>query len=610
MLPISPSPEPAACDAPREAQKLTQLDVFAAWAGLAVLALTVLACILMPASPKWFHRISFDGSYRQFFLRLDVILAGGFLAAFCLVPASASTVHFIRERWRNAYTCGALLGVCAFLWWFLIHMGRWQFGGFDYNIMIETGWRQIQGQRPYVDFPTTTAPGFNLGIKLAYQLFGVNWDANLYLCAIFACLTFLWMVWLMGRLSLGRMASMASAFAIECAAMLTLCFWWYNNSVMVLAAVFFLSCLAYANKPQPAAIQASYFLSLILLSLMKPNMAGLMIVGGVALLFLVTQRKMRLVLLTLAATAAAVGVLLANHVSIPAMLASYLSIAKSHGSIRAGMGYQLMNRFERHSALYWFAVLSVPLLGLAPRIYRLAGKRDWKGTVYCCFFLFALIFTLYGFATNGEYRDVGCTVLLAAGAVLTFGLRWNVPLLRRVFIAIVFASIAGDLYYGAARARVYGIGPHIFFEWQDNRHRIDDGFLDNMRVSSTMLNVERDVSLAAQTNSGPFFFGPRLEFSYAALGLPSPEHSPVWWDPGTAFTVADEARLIQIWQEHRFQTLIFLRINYLYGPGTRYMMDYTFYPNELLDAIQRDYVRDESHPFLIVYHRRAELNQP
>jgi hypothetical protein len=489
-------------------------------------------------------------------------------------------------------------------------MGRWQFGGFDNNIMIETGWRQIQGQRPYVDFPTTTPPGFNLGIKVAYQMFGVNWDANLYFSAIFACSTFLWMYWLMGRLAMGRLASMATAFAIECAAMLTLCFWWYNDSVMVLAAVFFLSCLAYAGKPESKAVQASYCISLTLLSLMKPNMAGLMIVGGVVLLFLVTERKMRLVLLTLAATAAAVAVLLVNHVSIPAMLASYLSIAKVHGSVSAGLGYQLMNQFERHAALCWFAALSVPLFGLAPRIYRLVRERDWKGIVYCFFFLLALIFTLYGFATNGEYRDVGCTVLLAAGAVLTFGLRWNGPWLRRVYIAIMFASIAGDLYYGAARARVYGIGPHMFFEWQDNRHRIEGGFLKNMRVSSTMLEVERDVNLAAQTNSGPIFFGPRLEFNYAALGLPSPMHSPVWWDPGTAFTVSDQARLIQVWQKHQFQTLIFLRVNYLYGPGTTYMMDYTFYPQEFLDAIEREYVRDERYPFLIVYHRRAQFSQP
>jgi len=489
-------------------------------------------------------------------------------------------------------------------------MGRWQFGGYDYNILIETGWRQIQGQRPYVDFPTTTPAGFNLGIKYAYQLFGVNWDANLYFSAIYACLTFLWMYWLMVRLSLGRLAAMAMAFAIECAAMLTLCFWWYNDSVMVLAAVFFLSCLAYANQSRLAMVQTSYFLSLALLSLMKPNMAGVTIVGGVVLLFLVTDRKTRLVLLTLAATAAAVGVLLLNHVSIPAMLANYHSVAKVHGGLLSRTGSRVLSMFDKVCALLGLIVLSVPLLVLVPRMRKHISERNWKGTAFSLFFVVALISAIYGLATNGEFRDLEFTVLLAAGAVLTFGLRWNGPLLRRVYIAIIFAMIAGDLYYGATRMRVYGIGPHMFFEWQDNQRPIESGFLKNMRVSSTMIEVEREVKLATGVNPGPYFFGTRMESNYAVLGLPSPEHSPVWWDPGAAFPASDQNRLIQVWQEHRFQTLIFLNSSYAYGTGAS-GMDYTFYPKEFLDAIKLEYVRDESYPFITVYHRRAtELNRP
>jgi hypothetical protein len=592
-----------------EKKALSRLDRIAAWVGLALLALTVLRFWTASASTLHFGRISPDGFYRGFIARLHLILAGGFLAAFCLVPAFASLVRPLQRRWRSAYTYAALLGICAFLWVFILHFGRWQYGSWDFNIMVDTGWRQIQGQRPYVDFPTTTPPGFNLGIKYAYQLFGVNWDANLFFSAIFACLTFLWMVWLMVRLAMGRLASMATAFAIESAAMLTLCFWWYNNSVMVLAAVFFLSCLAYARQSQSKAVQSSYVLSLTLLSLMKPNIAGLMIAGGVVLLFLVAERKMRLVLLTMGATAAALLLLLVNHVSIPAMLASYLSVAKGRGNVSDRFGYRLMNPFEQASALLWVAALSVPLLGLAPRMVRTIRERDWQGIAYIFFFPLGLLIALYGLSTNSDCRDLECTVLLAAGAVLTFGLRWNGPLLRRFMIAIVFATMAGDLYYGAARERVYGIGLHGFFEWQDNGQRIESGFFKNMRVSSKMIEVEREVKLATGANPGPYFFGPRMEFNYAALGLPSPMHSPTLWDPGTAFPVAEQAHLIQVWQEHGFQTLIFLNSSYAYGPIAD-RADYTFYPREFRNAIERGYVRDEQYPLLTVYHRRAESGQP
>ena len=279
---------------------LTRWDRRGAVAGAAILVLTLATCVLIPSSLAHFKRITGtpfnaqDGFYKQAYLRLDTILAGVFTGAYLLTPAAAAGVRWLRPRWRNAYTYGALAGTCAFICLFVVHFGRWQFDGFDYNIMIDLGWRQILGQRPYVDFPATTPPGFHLGIKYGFELFGVSWDANLYFSAIFACATLLWMYRTMTLLKMGRLASLAVAFAIECAAMLTHCFWSYNNSTLILAAVFFLSCLVYAREPERLGVQVSYLASLTLLSLMKPNIAGLMIAGGVLLLFLATRRKLRL----------------------------------------------------------------------------------------------------------------------------------------------------------------------------------------------------------------------------------------------------------------------------------------------------------------------------
>jgi hypothetical protein len=261
-----------------------------------------------------------------------------------------------------------------------------------------------------------------------------------------------------------------------------------------------------------------------------------------------------------------------------------------------------MTKFDKHSALCWIAVLSTPLLGLVPRTIRLINRRDWRGVVLSLFFPLALLVALYGLATNGEFRDVDCTVLLAAGGVMTFGLQWNGAFLRRIYIAIVCAAIAGDLYYGAARIRVYGIGPQLFFEWQDNQQRVDNGLLKNMRVSSRMIEVEREVKLALDTNPGPYYFGARLDFNYAVFGLRSPDQFPAWWHPGTSFSRSKQTHLIQVWEDHRFQTLIFLKPTFHLDPEP---VGYTYYPQEFLDAIDRGYTSDERYPEIVIYQRRT-----
>ena len=592
-----------------EERPLTRWERRSGVAGAAILALTLATCVFIPSSLVHFQRITGqpsyvqDGFYKQAYLRLDTILAGVFAGAFLLAPAAAAGVRWLRPRWRNAYTYGALAGICAFLCFFVVHFGRWQFDGFDYNIVIDLGWRQILGQRPYIDFPATTPPGFHLGIKYAFELFGVNWDANLYFSAIFACATLLWMYWTMTLLKMGRLASLAVAFAIECAAMLTHCFWSYNNSTLILAAVFFLSCLVYARDPDRAGVQVSYLASLTLLSLMKPNIAGLMIAGGVLLLFLATRRKLRLVMLTLGAVVAALAVLTLNHISVGAMLTSYLSVAKRRGSINARLSYATLSSFERHSSVFWVSVLSLPLLGALPKWAMQVWQRDWRGMVSTLLFPLSLLVMIYGMLTNGDFRDLECTALLAAGGVITFGLRWNGILLRRVTIAILCASIAGDLYYGAARPFVYLSGPHIFFEWQDNEHRIDSGFLKNMRVGAPLIEVEREVKQAVDTNPGPYFLGPRIDFNYAAFGLTSPKGFPPAWAPETMFPISAEAQIIQNWQQDHLQTLIFIKDELA---GSAQGGAYTYYPQEFLDIIDRAYVRDdETYPDITVYRLRG-----
>lgn len=137
---------------------------------------TVVVCVLAPALVRLragTQLIASDSfNYAVFSFRMNVIRAGVLLSVWLLVPFFEIVAEFFNTRWRAAYTVGALATACGFLSVFIIYFGNRQFGGWDFSILIDSGWRQILGQRPYTDFISPNPPGFNLGIKYAFQLFG------------------------------------------------------------------------------------------------------------------------------------------------------------------------------------------------------------------------------------------------------------------------------------------------------------------------------------------------------------------------------------------------------------------------------------------------------
>ena len=536
-----------------------------------------------------------DVRYMQALFKLYLVLLISLLVSWLLTPLVQSWL----DRWRShlsprnirRLTIAAVAGACIFVSAFIVIFGRWQFGGFDYNILLEIGWRQILGQRPYLDFLTTSPPLFNLGMDLAFRIFGVSWDAMLYFTALFATGTLIWIFLLFRRLGMRPFAALGISFAIESAAMLTCCFWWYNNTTLILAAVFFFSCLLMARAPGLRFAQASFVLSLALLPLTKPNIAGVTIIPCLALLFVVSKRRVQLLLFTLGGAALCLLIFFAAHISIPAMLASYMGVAKERGGF-SKFGFREMSAGEQIMTKRWVGFLCLPLLSVFPALYRDLREKRLRHAIFWLFFLIAPIVAVYGIYGNGEYRDVELTLVLGAIGLLAFGLGVQGPQTRRFTVALVCALIASDLFLGAYRLRVYTIGPSQFFEWNNNRHVIDSGVLQHMRLSASMIAVQQQVERARNSNPGPFFFGPRIDYNYAVLGLPSPRHFPAWWHPGTAF---DRSRLPQIlsdWQADRFPTLIFLR------------GDYTYYPTAFTDMICRDYTRDDTYPLLTIYHRR------
>jgi hypothetical protein len=571
-------------------------------AALAGAVLVFLSTVLFFLVPRIVHNLNpveevsdvFFG--RVFQVRTWVLQWGLFFSTLLFAPAIRAASPFPLAR--RSFSVAALFVSSLFFVWFLFHFGNRQFGGWDFSILIDTGWRQILGQHPYTDFITPNPPGFNLGIYYAFRLFGVTWNAQIFATILFCLTTFFWIYWLLRRIAASLLVAFFLAFTIEGVTCLPLCFWWYNDVTSVLASVFLLSAIVYAQldtqrgeSGRQHAVWWSYLLSLALLGLMKPNIAGLLILSSTVLLFFAVRSKRRMLVATAAGVALCLTILLLHHIRLSDMIASYRAVAIERGGLsRFGLGGY--TRLQKLLLLLWTTLFAAPLAALLPRLlaaWRQGRRRDFA---FLLLFLPAFPITVYGMLTNGEIKDSETSLLVLSCGVLCLVLHQTGSRLRSLFVAMTISMLGGAIYLGAARERVYSIGPGQFFEYTNASRPIRDKFFSSLIATAYFDDVQRAVRQATASFPSPVFLGPRLEFDYADLRIPSPTGWPIYYQPGTSFARRDVPRVTEIWKAHHFQTLIFL--------GD----DRTFYPADLLQYIDDNYERQPGFGNLQVYTHR------
>ena len=287
------------------------------------------------------------------------------------------------------------------------------------------------------------------------------------------------------------------------------------------------------------------------------------------------------------------ALLAVNGISVRGMLAGYAAAAAGRGGLSTfgfrGWPIPFLIRFA-----VCVAAMSLPFLLWLPRFTNAVREANASMTAYLLLFVLAPIVSVFAMFTNGELKDVEWALFLAAASVLLFESSERHWRLRRLYIAFLCALVASDLYMGAQRTRVAGIGRHTFFESSGANVPPGTPFFRDLKSSSRFRSVVEQIGQVLKNNPQPVFFGPRLEFSYAVFGLSSPRHVPVWWHPGTSFRAADEPELVAAWRADQFATLIFLKD------------DFTYYSVPFLRMIKATYSRDNGFSELTVFHARAQ----
>jgi len=474
------------------------------------------------------------------------------------------------------------------IWFF----GRRQLGGFDHSVLVDLSWRQVSGQRPYVDFPCTLPVGFLLGGKYAFQLFGVTWSSLVAFQALFSAATFLWCFGLLRRLEAGAGLAFGLALAVQVTANVVTSYWWYNSATTAIGAVFFLSAAAFWRSPRSVLVGVSYLLSLALLATMKPNIAGVLILGVTLSLLCSRAHRWRMLGLSVAALGLFCVLLAVEGLSIHKVIRSYLSIS--------GRGLTLQHFFEFIPPDVQVVSMMALALLLVPWLQLLVGYGRRCLSVPFGLAVAALLAGGCGFLTNGESKLVDSPLLLLA-------LWWLVSPLTALRVpdsALLFSPLQAwvgatgfvlmmfGVTVGSLRERVELIGP--FFSPTLSAQPIPTPFFAGFQGSDQLQQIDAEVTaLLHQLSPRRVFFGPRMQWAYAAHDQVSPAGQPVWWHPGVAYPPADEARYVEAWAKDQMDVLVFLRD------------DYTYLPPSFMTVLQHDYTRlpAATYPELDVYTR-------
>jgi hypothetical protein len=448
-----------------------------------------------------------------------------------------------------------------------------QFGGYDEGLFVDIGWRQICGQTPGVDFPCSYPILYVILDKIAMQMFGNNFAAFSTMTAVASGAVLFWVVLLLVRISGLRLASIIAGLAIVYMTVAST-FWSYDTLSAAMVCVYFLSAMALHQQPGSRFLLASYGLALMVLAGMKPNTAGIAILGISAILMTDPRTRFKVVATSLAAAVAFIVILTMNHTTPFVVLRSYLAVANR---LIPGPGHFMtfLTTIERWSTIGGMILILCPAVG----VVITKNRRVSHGDLIC---FVAILAGIVGWLQNySQFQDMSVALIGVYCLCLVNPCAWRDAFVLMLCCAFLSCGAA----YAVCRKSVEESGIPLFFEYNGYTHTIPDGFFKDLKCGNVMAGVF-DESARVLASLKPWqkpWFGPRMKWGYAWAGIPSPIGGDMpMWEPGTTFARSEEKDRFDKFMNARFDVLILFK------------NDLTYYTPEEIGRITGAYDIDNS----------------
>jgi hypothetical protein len=167
--------------------------------------------------------------------------------------------------------------------------------------------------------------------------------------------------------------------------------------------------------------------------------------------------------------------------------------------------------------------------------------------------------------------------------------------MQRLVIGLCLILGIGAAGLAIARDRVRSIGYGRFFEYQLDSAPVQSGFFKGVYTGPVFRNVLAQAEdVLKQRTGATVFFGPRMQWAYAAFKLPSPPGQPIIWAPGAFFPRAEMQDRVASFFQARYDLMVLRKEDLIY------------YPMEMLKGLVNTYRYDHSYSRLTV----GRLNRP
>jgi hypothetical protein len=431
----------------------------------------------------------------------------------------------------------------------ILHYGNLQFPGIDGGVLANAGWLMHTGQIPYDDFMTLVPPGFLIGAKWAYDIFGSSWDSQLIFLAIFSYVTYLIQYIILVRFGMSKRLSFVSALFIQLITNILITMWWYNSITTSCSALFISSAFLFYKNNKSVINSLIFVLTTFLLSLMKINIVSVLIVA-VYLIFIISKKTRRLSIINGLISFVLLIVFLffirinpidmlnayingTNRITLEAFetrlvvyepvqsLGTLLLCAPFVVGLIALIDYIFSGKKQRYIIKKYGAYVVLTILGFFTCFWGLITDTDMRIIEFPAFFISSLLFIII-------MRDKKCENILSSLSLS--------KILNLMMISVILLSIQSTLWT-VFRRRVEASGDYYVKIYEKhNIGKITNKYFKNFFADDSFVDLVMDMERLGKIlqqenklNDYKLYFGSKVDFGYAMFNIKSPKGLPLWW---------------------------------------------------------------------------------